>query len=661
MSAVFKTPDGKHVVYAKGADMMMAQNCGVEIPAVAARHMQEFAVAGLRTLVVARKEISALEFRQWKQQYDDAKKDLVNRGERLAEAAEKLERGMEYVGVTAIEDKLQDGVPDAIASLRAAGIKIWVLTGDKEETAINIGKSCQLLDTSMDLHCIRGSEEGKVLPYALSEILEHIEATETIRAESETQKRRLALVVDGKALGELFRAAKEGEDETFLAQQAQARKLLVAQAQKCAAVIGCRVSPKQKRDIVKLVKDNSSPTPMTLAIGDGANDVSMIQEAHIGVGISGNEGMQAVRSADYAIGQFRFLKRLMLVHGRWNYRRICAVILYSFYKGIAFNLTLFCFGFFNGSSGTTLYDSWLGSGWNVIWTFLPIIFLGALDQDVPEETALAHPQLYAVGRTNWDLNRRKMGLFVLTAVAHALILYGIVYGTFYLTMTVTDGTTDGLYIMGTTLNGCLQLTVNLKIVAMSRRLSIWNAVVVIGSAAAWFLFVVAYSGAYTLSQGKFYGISEQLYHRHTFWLLLVVAPVTAILPDLVVTYIQLNYFPEPWDKKRNQPVDDAKREQQEESIRQEEEAASLLDEVSLRGSGISTHSGFDFTTAATIPQHARCGWALRCTLCGVKHTCLCAPFPVICWLCYTHRHYSATDYALCAVLCRVASSQCLKI
>ena len=141
----------------------------------------------------------------------------------------------------------------------------------------------------------------------------------------------------------------------------------------CVAVIGCRVSPKQKRDIVKLVKDNLEPTPMTLAIGDGANDVSMIQEP-TSASASRATKMQAVRSADYAIGQFRFLKRLTLVHGRWNYRRVCAVILYSFYKGIAFNMTLFCFGFFNGSSGTTLYESWLGSGWNVIWTFLPIIF-----------------------------------------------------------------------------------------------------------------------------------------------------------------------------------------------------------------------------------------------------------------------------------------------
>ena len=523
MSAVFRDPDGRYVVLAKGADMMMAQNCGVEIPREADGHMQNFAVDGLRTLVVGRKYLTDDEFREWKVEYDAAKNEIEEREAWLEKAAESVEQGMEYIGVTAIEDKLQEGVPDAIAKLREAGLKVWVLTGDKEETAINIGKSCRLLDATMDLHIIRGSPEGQVEPFSLDEILADIKAIEQAREQSEGHGKVLALVVDGKALGEIFREPRDDEEE---GKQSEAQRALVKEGNQCVAVIGCRVSPKQKRDIVKLVKDNLEPTPMTLAIGDGANDVSMIQEAHIGVGISGNEGMQAVRSADYAIGQFRFLKRLMLVHGRWNYRRVCAVILYSFYKGIAFNMTLFCFGFFNGSSGTTLYESWLGSGWNVIWTFLPIIFLGAFDQDVPEETVLAHPALYRVGQENFDLNRERMGLFVATAAAHALILFGLVYGSFYLTLTAADGTTDGLYIMGTTLNCCLTITVNLKVVQLTNMMTAWNAFAISSAVAAWFLFVLGYSELFGLSGGDFYGISTQLFPRSTFWLVVVLAPIT---------------------------------------------------------------------------------------------------------------------------------------
>ena len=577
MSAVFRAPDGQYMVLAKGADMMMAQNCGVEIPREADGHMQNFAVDGLRTLVVGRKELTDDEFREWKAEYDAAKNDIVEREPRLEAAAERVEQGMEYIGVTAIEDKLQEGVPDAIAKLREAGLKVWVLTGDKEETAINIGKSCRLLDATMDLHIIRGSPEGQVDPFSLDEIMD------SIKPPAELQGKPLALVVDGKALGELFRGhtPRDGDEKTFSDKQERAQEALVDVGDACVAVIGCRVSPKQKRDIVKLVKDNIEAkrgvAPMTLAIGDGANDVSMIQEAHIGVGISGNEGMQAVRSADYAIGQFRFLKRLMLVHGRWNYRRVCAVILYSFYKGIAFNMTLFCFGFFNGSSGTTLYESWLGSGWNVIWTFLPIIFLGAFDQDVPEDTVLAHPALYRVGQQNFDLNKERMGLFVATAAAHALILFGLVYGSFYLTLTAADGTTDGLYIMGTTLNCCLTITVNLKVVQLTNMMTAWNAFAISSAVAAWFLFVLGYSELFGLSGGDFYGISTQLFPRSTFWLVVVLAPITvrgtdladnslrllllkeccvvqAMLPDFVLSYLKFNYFPEEWDKKRKESV-----------------------------------------------------------------------------------------------------------
>eukprot|EP01048_Picozoa_sp_COSAG05_P005597 COSAG05_NODE_336_length_11205_cov_4.160544_7_plen_381_part_00 len=339
--------------------------------------MKSFAVEGLRTLVVARKELSEADYAEWQFMRTVAQDDLENQDRLLDAAAAFIERDMNFVGVTAIEDKLQEGVPDAIANLRRAGLKIWVLTGDKEETAINIGKSCNLLDGSMDLCIIRGDNlaHEPPLPYTLPEIAEVVRDLTATLEQKASGSGALAMVVDGKALGELFREYDPEHDAVLLTssqfQQLQdaTKQQLVLAGDQCAAVIGCRVSPKQKRDIVKLVKDNmGTPVPMTLAIGDGANDVSMIQEAHIGVGISGNEGVQAVRSSDYAIGQFRFLERLLLVHGRWSYRRICAVILYSFYKTITFVFTLFIFGFFTGNSGTTLFESWLGSAYNVLWT-----------------------------------------------------------------------------------------------------------------------------------------------------------------------------------------------------------------------------------------------------------------------------------------------------
>lgn len=171
---------------------------------------------------------------------------------------------------------------------------------------------------------------------------------------------------------------------------------LVELAQQCKAVVACRVSPLQKAAIVRMVKTRVSPEPMTLAIGDGANDVSMIQEAHVGVGISGREGMQAVRASDFAISQFRFLSQLLIVHGRWNYKRVSQVILYSFYKNILFVLILFYYSFVNAFSGTTLFESWVGAGWNVAFTFFPILVFGMRNMDISMASARAYPVVYRV-------------------------------------------------------------------------------------------------------------------------------------------------------------------------------------------------------------------------------------------------------------------------
>ena len=331
MSIVVRAPDGRYILYAKGADMMMTADCGVAIPTAAQRHLQAFAVEGLRTLVVGRKVLSHAQFRAWQAGRAAAQRDINNRAALLAAVAAKVEGGesgaMEYVGVTAIEDKLQEGVPEAIERLRQADLKIWVLTGDKEETAINVGKACRLLDGGMDLHVIRGSDpdggrnparstqqprlmqvlycitqcQGSVVctefcvmghtaggsdgVYSLAHISKMIGDTYRAAHTAQEQGRQLGLVVDGQALGEIFREYRPSTDasyteEEFGLQQLQAQQALVQAGHECcAAVIGCRVSPKQKRDIVLLVKTHSiGGAPMTLAIGDGANDVSMIQE-----------------------------------------------------------------------------------------------------------------------------------------------------------------------------------------------------------------------------------------------------------------------------------------------------------------------------------------------------------------------------------------------
>ncbi|KAG1141090.1 hypothetical protein G6F38_008662 [Rhizopus arrhizus] len=307
MSAIIRGPDGKIKLYCKGADTVILERLAENNPFVENTliHLEEFASEGLRTLCIAMREIPEEEYTRWSQIYDKAATTLTNRAEELDKAAEMIEQNLFLLGATAIEDKLQDGVPDTIHTLQEAGIRVWVLTGDRQETAINIGYSCKLLNEEMSLIvCNQEShwETKSFLESKLKDVSGAIERGEELEP--------LAFVIDGKAL--TFALEKDIE------------KILFDLTVLCKAVICCRVSPLQKALVVKLVKKYDKS--ILLAIGDGANDVSMIQAAHVGVGISGVEGLQAARSADFAISQFRYLKKLLLVHGAWAYQRLICIL-----------------------------------------------------------------------------------------------------------------------------------------------------------------------------------------------------------------------------------------------------------------------------------------------------------------------------------------------
>lgn len=324
MSTIFRCPDGKVRCYCKGADTVILERLNDQNPHVEAtlRHLEEYASEGLRTLCLSMREIPEEEFQEWYAIFDKAGTTVGgNRADELDKAAELIEKDFYLLGATAIEDKLQDGVPETIHTLQQAGIKVWVLTGDRQETAINIGMSCKLLSEDMML-LIVNEETAAATRDNLQKKIEAIKTQGDGTIETET----LALIIDGKSL--TYALEKDME------------KLFLELATMCKAVVCCRVSPLQKALVVKLVKKHRKES-ILLAIGDGANDVSMIQAAHIGVGISGLEGLQAARSADVSIAQFRFLRKLLLVHGAWSYHRVSKTILFSFYKNITLYLTQF--------------------------------------------------------------------------------------------------------------------------------------------------------------------------------------------------------------------------------------------------------------------------------------------------------------------------------
>jgi phospholipid-translocating ATPase len=328
MSAIVRMPeDNRIVLFCKGADSVIYSRLKpgeqAELRQATAEHLETFAREGLRTLCIAQRELDEEEYQRWNKEHDLAAAAVHDREDKLEQVADAIERELTLIGGTAIEDRLQDGVPDTIALLADAGIKLWVLTGDKVETAINIGFACNLLTNDMELLIYKIEDDSMDTARAeLAKLLTQFNITGSdeelmaARKNHEAPPPTHALVIDGDSL----RLVLTGE----------LRQKFLLLCKQCKSILCCRVSPSQKAAVVEMVKNGLDV--MTLSVGDGANDVAMIQEADVGVGIAGEEGRQAVMSSDYAIGQFRFLQRLVLVHGRWSYRRLAETIANFFYK-----------------------------------------------------------------------------------------------------------------------------------------------------------------------------------------------------------------------------------------------------------------------------------------------------------------------------------------
>ncbi|MBA0848568.1 hypothetical protein Goshw_003963 [Gossypium schwendimanii] len=457
------------------------------------------------------------------------------------QVAELIEKDLILIGATAIEDKLQEGVPDCIETLSRAGIKIWVLTGDKMETAINIAYACNLLNNEMKQFIISSETDG------IREVEERGDQVEIARFIKEEVKKqlkkcldeaqqyfysvsgpKLALIIDGKCL--------------MYALDPSLRIMLLNLSLNCSSVVCCRVSPLQKAQVTSLVKKGARK--ITLSIGDGANDVSMIQAAHIGVGISGLEGMQAVMASDFAIAQFRFLKDLLLVHGRWSYIRLCKVVTYFFYKNLTFTLTQFWFTFYTGFSGQRFYDDWFQSLYNVIFTALPVIIVGLFDKDVGSSLSKRYPELYKEGIKNMFFKWRVVAIWAFFAVYQSLV--------FYYFVTVSSSTSQGssgkmfgLWDVSTMAFTCVVVTVNLRLLMICNSITRWHYISVGGSIVAWFLFIFLYSGIMTPydRQENIFWVIYVLMSTFYFYITLLLVPVAALLGDFLYLGVQRWFFP----------------------------------------------------------------------------------------------------------------------
>ncbi|CCH61915.1 hypothetical protein TBLA_0F03810 [Henningerozyma blattae CBS 6284] len=513
-----------------------------------ALHLEQYATEGLRTLCIAQRELSWSEYTEWNARHEVAAASLTNREEQLEIVADSIERDMILLGGTAIEDRLQDGVPDSIALLADAGIKLWVLTGDKVETAINIGFSCNLLNNDMELLVIKsagddtkefGNEPVSVVEGLISKYLDEKfdmtgseEELAQAKKEHDIPKANYGVVIDGEAL----KIALDGDDIK--------RKFLLL-CKNCKVALCCRVSPAQKAAVVKLVKNTLDV--MTLAIGDGSNDVAMIQSADVGVGIAGEEGRQAVMCSDYAIGQFRYLTRLLLVHGRWSYKRLAEMIPGFFYKNVIFTLALFWYGIYNDFDGSYLFEYTYLSFYNLAFTSLPIIFLGIFDQDVNDTVSLLVPQLYRVGILRLEWNQTKFLWYMLDGFYQSVISFFFPYLVYHKNMYVTNNGLglDHRYYVGGMVCAIAVTACNLYILLHQYRWDWFCSLFVALS----ILVLFAWSGIWSssITSGEFLKGASRIYGSPAFWGVLFVGVMFCLLPRFTFDIIQKLFYPKDID------------------------------------------------------------------------------------------------------------------
>lgn len=562
MSVILKK-DGKIRLYCKGADSIIYERlkAGQEgLKRQTQEHLDAFAGDGLRTLCLAYKDLEENYFQNWKSRHHEAAVSLENRDAKLDAIYEEIEKDLLLMGATAIEDKLQDGVPQTIANLAVAGIKIWVLTGDKQETAINIGYSCQLLTDDMAEVFIIDAQSAVEVEEQLQRTREQIR---NMTSSTHNQTSLSVVTFSEDALGpDMLSEAGEANSGYALiinghslvfALNAKYERLFLEVACYCKAVICCRVTPLQKAMVVDLVKRYKKA--VTLAVGDGANDVSMIKTAHIGVGISGQEGLQAVLASDYSVAQFKFLERLLLVHGRWSYYRMCKFLRYFFYKNFAFTLCHFWFAFFVAFSAQTLFDPMFISVYNLFYTSMPVLALGIFEQDVSDRCSIKFPKLYTPGLKNALFNKREFFRSAVQGFVTSCVLFFIPFGAYYNAMDTEGRSMADQQTFGSVVATILVIVVTMQICLDTSYWTLFNHITIWGSLIFYLLLQYAYN---YLLKGEYVGALAKAMGEPMFYFTTLLTIVILMLPVMAWRFYWVDVHPTLSDKVRFKQRHDAK-------------------------------------------------------------------------------------------------------
>ncbi|KRZ66737.1 putative phospholipid-transporting ATPase VD [Trichinella papuae] len=518
------TPD-QLVLYTKGADCTVMNllsedyrnsEIGQFNIAECERHLEMYSKEGLRTLCFAMRRLSNEEYNQWLEGYSRAEtvQSDVDRNEQIDFWCEQIEQNLQLLGVTAVEDRLQNNVPECIQALREAGIKVWVLTGDKMETAVNIAYASKLFTSETELITLTAKTENE------AEISLQAALNRARDAENST-KQAIGLVIDGRTMN------------FFLKKETQ--KCFITLASQCTSMICCRTSPNQKGAIAKILK--SVMRSQTLAIGDGANDVPMLKCADIGVGISGQEGMQAVMASDFSIPKFAMLQRLLLVHGHWCYDRLSRIVLYFFYKNAILVFLLLWYQFVCGFSAQSLVDPVYLQLYNVLFTAVPPLLFGIVERDVDAETLIKYPQLYRLGRENEVYKKKNFWINMIDAAWQSLAIFIIIFLT-------ADQTDVNMCVIGFVSFSSLLVCSQIHLLSEVQHLTFWIIFVIIGSVVVFYGFALLYNllSVKCCNPDPPYFVAEIIIQKPYYWETVSLIIVSALLPRLLYRLYCNAYF-----------------------------------------------------------------------------------------------------------------------
>ncbi|XP_037957548.1 probable phospholipid-transporting ATPase VA isoform X2 [Teleopsis dalmanni] len=533
MSIVIRRTGTQEIIlYTKGADssiMPVLTQCKPNsidslLREKTQQQLDRYAREGLRILVMAKRNLNAAEYTDWWAHHQEIEMSLENRERRLRDSFAKLESNLTLLGATGIEDRLQDGVPETIASLMAAGISIWVLTGDKPETAINIAYSAKLFTQQMELiRLVARSRDAA--ESAINFYLSEFDEQKIAHFGMTPRPKQKALVVDGKTL-------------TFiLDMRSNLIRPFLKLAKSCVSVLCCRSTPLQKAYLVKIVKEELNLC--TLAIGDGANDVSMIQMADVGVGISGQEGTQAVMAADFTVARFRYLERLLLTHGFWCYDRLSRMILYFFYKNAAFVFLIFWYQLYCGFSGSVMMDQMYLMLYNLIFTSLPPLAIGVYDKRVPEDLLLKYPHLYKNGRLGLAYKPHDFWLILLDSLYQSLVI-------FFVALCSYAESDVGIWEFGTTITASCLMANLLHGAFEIRSWTILHVLSIIISFVSFYAFSIVYNSICVNCFGlpSSYWVIFHCFASAVHWLVIILSTVVAIFPRLLFSTLKTSIRPD---------------------------------------------------------------------------------------------------------------------